>query len=590
MLLQCLAFSWCGGFSKGRNTSLPRSAKVGQTPVGALAKKRNAAYAVEMSNVVSGEEIESDDRPRRAAMRWLEVALVFAVFFVAGSAPVPHSNEAHYLCKAKQAWQPDWCAGDMFLESADAHLAFYLTVGYLTKWFSLTTVAWIGRVMVWALLAWAWQRLSRTVLRGPASAVLSAVVLVTLLKENHFAGEWVVGGVEGKGFAYGLVFFGLATMVEGRWRSVWPWLGLASSMHVLVGGWSVVVAAFVWLKESATVRPALLSLFPALLLGGVLALPGIVPALQLTRGVSAEDCTEANQIYVFDRLPHHLAPLTLRRAELQKRALRHGLLVLVFYLLWSVSRGNRPEGLVRLVRFAWASLGLSAMGFAWELACWNHPAWAASLLKYYWFRLADVAVPIAVCLLGGWMLQQMFARRAKFAVPAVLLVALLSGGMLLNSSIQRWCYEPSPADKKLCDAAAWQEACAWIRDNTPEDALFLVPRRSQTFNWNAHRRDLVTWKDVPQDAASLFIWRDRFFDVFVSTDENGEKVYRERLAQQGTDRIIFLADKYGIDYVLTTSDPPLQLPIIYANSHYTVYAIPGGYRTAKYPSVTTDTQ
>ena len=220
--------------------------------------------------------------------RWLEIALIFVVFFVAGGAPVPHVNETHYLAKAKHYWQPDWCAGDLFLESGKAHLTFYWTVGLLTKWFSLPTVAWLGRIAAWLALAIAWQRLNRTLTDWPWSAMLTAVVMVTLIDWTNFAGEWVVGGVEGKCFAYACVFIGLANLVENHWNRVWLWLGIAAAFHVLVGGWSVIAAAIVWLSQSRAQRPALQSMLPALVAGGLLALPGVAPALLLTQSFAKQ--------------------------------------------------------------------------------------------------------------------------------------------------------------------------------------------------------------------------------------------------------------------------------------------------------------
>ena len=64
---------------------------------------------------------------RRAAG---EALLVFAVFFVHGAAPVPEVNEPYYLGKAVHFWNPDWAPGDVFLDSADSHLVFCLTVGW----------------------------------------------------------------------------------------------------------------------------------------------------------------------------------------------------------------------------------------------------------------------------------------------------------------------------------------------------------------------------------------------------------------------------------------------------------------------------
>ena len=61
--------------------------------------------------------------------------------------------------------------------------------------------------------------------------------------------------------------------------------------------------------------------------------------------------------------------------------------------------------------------------------------------------------------------------------------------------------------------------------------------------------------------------------MFYYTDETGERVAYNSLAEQGTERIRELAKKYSVDYVLTDEYPPLALPVVYANSYYTIYAI-----------------
>ncbi len=542
------------------------------------------------------------DRDSRAKIgrRWLEIALVFVVFFVAGGAPAPHVNDTHYLTKAKHYWQPEWCAGDFFLESADAHLTFYWTVGWLTQWFSLATVAWIGRVVVWGLLAVAWQRLSRCVVRMPMGAVLTAMLLVTLVAWTNFAGEWVIGSVEGKCFAYALVFWGLAAMAEGRWRVAWPCFGLAGAFHVLVGGWSAIVAAMVWWWQAREERPSLGSMLPALVLGGVLALPGIVPALQLTQQSSAETVQKANQIYVFDRLPHHLSPLTMNPAQLARKSRRFGLLLLGFALLRYVclrqmgvclrqmdvcrqqketdeKKGSfRPLDLV--MQFAVGALLLSLAGLVWEGLTWNHPAVAARVLKYYVFRLADIAVPLATSLGVVWLASVLIGglsgRRNKLGQVLLLVAVLLPTWHLVAVSYARFQNPCPPAVRgKHYAPVAWQEACDWVREQTPVDSLFLVPRHGQSFKWYAHRADLITWKDVPQDATALLTWQERFFDVHRYVDEFGERVPYRSLASQGTERIRGLTEKYRVDFVLAEAYPPLDLPVVFENDWYAVYSV-----------------
>jgi hypothetical protein len=462
----------------------------------------------------------------------------------------------------------------------------------------LPTVAWIGRVAAWGLLAWSWQRLSARLTRLPLASVLSAGLMVWLVGVMNFAGEWVVGGVEGKCFAYACVFAGLAAMVDARWRLAWPWFGLAGAFHVLVGGWSAIAAGLVWLLERRDQRPALSAMLPSLLLGLALALPGIVPALNLTSGVSSEISSEANQIYVFDRLPHHLAPLAVQSETLFMHTRNFSLPLLTFVILWwaagfglrdkaggkAVNKANPSPSpslqgrgigieLTRMCRFAaWAFL-ISVLGLIYEVVCWNHPALAASLLKYYWFRLADVAVPVAAVFLICFWIERLVRERSRLVIPAAMIAVALPIFHLVGTSATRWQDATPPADAKMIDPAAWLDTCQWVREHTPVDAMFLVPRAAQSFTWYTDRRNVVTWKDVPQDAATLITWRDRYFDVYWHNDEFGEHVPYGSLAWQGTPRIRELAAKYDVDFVITREYPPLGLPVAYGNASYTVYGV-----------------
>jgi hypothetical protein len=323
-------------------------------------------------------------------------------------------------------------------------------------------------------------------------------------------------------------------------------------------------------------------MLPALLLGGVFALPGVLPALLLTQSASPETVAEANQIYVFDRLPHHLAPFTLVGPELQKKALRFSLLLVglawlrYFCCRQPAATHDQPDSLPaldRLLRFATAALLISVVGLGWELATWNHPALSARILKYYWFRLADIALPVAVSLGLFSLAQTMIQRQLRWGFVLLTLSVALPTCHLLNTTWARFENRRPPADRKIKHYGSYLQACEWIRENTAEDAVFLVPRTAQSFKWNASRSDLVTWKDVPQNAADLVTWRDRYFDVHRPDNEFGERVRYGSLAAQGTARIRQLAKKYDIDFVLTKEYPPLLLPVVYGNAYYTLYSV-----------------
>ena len=118
---------------------------------------------------------------------------------------MPDVNEPYYLGKAIHYWNPDWLRGDFFMESSDTHKVFYFAFGWLSLCMSPVALAWTGRILTWLLLAWAWRRLSVAILPRPWYSILSAALLACLMDRCHMAGEWVIGGVEAKGFAYVLV-------------------------------------------------------------------------------------------------------------------------------------------------------------------------------------------------------------------------------------------------------------------------------------------------------------------------------------------------------------------------------------------------
>jgi hypothetical protein len=526
----------------------------------------------------------STDLTQTAWQRWLEIGLIFLVFFVAAGVPVPHVNETHYLTKAKHYWNPTWCPGDLFLESAEAHLTFYWTLGWLTRWFSLPVVAWIGRIVCWLALAWSWQRLSSRLVPVRWLSVITALLFVTFIEQGNLAGEWVIGGVEGKCFAYVFVFCGLTELAIGHWQRVWPLLGLASAFHVLVGGWSVICAAAVWLFESKDNRPKLVAMLPSLILGGVLALPGIIPGLLLTAEVAPEISDEANQIYVFERLPHHLALHRLPLEQMIKRFVRFGILLALFaFITRFSSQTDQPNALPlrRIQLFAWASVAICLLGLLWEFATINSPAISASLLKYYWFRLADIAVPLALALSLGAILTSVANDTYRTARSVAILAVLGSAGLMMLTTTVRWADVTSVESHETREALAWRDACTWAKEHTVPDALILIPRHASTFRWFAERPVYFSWKDVPQDATSMVEWWRRYQEVyFGAVDEFGVIGPYGALQELGADRLREIAAENKIDYILTTEYPPLPLSVAYENPWYKIYDLRQHPKTA----------
>jgi hypothetical protein len=121
----------------------------------------------------------------------------------------------------------------------------------------------------------------------------------------------------------------------------------------------------------------------------------------------------------------------------------------------------------------------------------------------------------------------------------------------------------------------WLNTCEWIAAHTPEDEVLLTPRHQQTFKWYAQRGEVVSWKDVPQDATGVVEWKRRIDEVFPASIGYDLAAHGERELQR-------LADKYAFRHVVidrSRSSRPLAFVRVYpaswqGSSCFEVYRVP----------------
>jgi hypothetical protein len=263
-----------------------------------------------------------------------------------------------------------------------------------------------------------------------------------------------------------------------------------------------------------------------------------------------------------------------------QRFVRHTLLILGLCALVRLNRrvATMPsDGLQIINWYAWGAVALAGIGLTIELAFWNHPQTAAALLRYYWFRLTDVAVPMAVAMNAVALIATGLAARRTWAPWALVAALAVACGSVADAARNHLLVPIPPSDARMRDYIAWVDACDWIAANTPPDAVFLTPRRNQSFKWRTGRSEVATWKDIPQDARSMIEWFDRLHTIYYN-QVDGEYVPALSLGHIGTERVVAAAHKYGADYVITDNRVPLELPIVYPNAdnhndEYVIYRV-----------------
>jgi hypothetical protein len=444
-----------------------------------------------------------------------ELALMVTLFFVIAGGPPPDVNEAHYLTKAKSYWQPEWCQRDLFLTSANAHITFFWLFGWITKCVSLPAAAWIGRIAGWLLISvsWMWLVSATEFGRPRGMALFTAAWTAALWEYGHLAGEWLIGGLEAKVPAYAMVFFALGCALRGKLPASILLFAVAIALHPLVGGWAALACVYAVWRSDATI--AWRALLPFAIIGGVIGAAGIVPAWGL--GQAPADVTaEANLIYVFQRLPHHLVFHKMPPFRIVR--------FLTMVVIWLACRRRIARSMrlsretVFLQRFADASLFFVGGGMALDAIGLFAPPFAAGLLRFYWFRLADIAVPVAIAAISvEWGVTRYRQRKVSFATAfatAMIIVSVAVAARFMDhrrdprpgADRQGQMLQPDQQQQAMQRFGDWVSMCDWVRQFTPADSLCLTPTHSQTFKWYADRAEVATWKDIPQDAQSVVQW------------------------------------------------------------------------------------
>ena len=452
----------------------------------------------------------------------------------------PDVNEAHYLAKARHFWDQSFCQNDIFITSFDTHWAFYLTHGWLFPSFGFEVGTWVGRCIAWTVIAWGLVLLSRTFWDKVGFSLLAGGLVVLLNENLNLAGEWFVGGVEGKCYAYGFGFAALAYWFRNNTPRALVLMGLACAFHIVVGLWLVLATGFAWFWELWKNRPASTEnamdhkrrLLLAIPLAFVFFLVGFVPAVLQNAAASQVDISVAAQAQSLWRLSHHQLATEFDRWFLY-------LPVSGIWLFLAIcNRNQASRNLKRLNRVVVASLLIAIGGLVLALVVtWlrgSFKDFAALLLTLYWFRLADVLVPLGCVFNAFYFIDHLPRELRLWRLAVVFSIGFLTWGFVLNlqqnqrdprsGSAQQTVLLPSDPQRQRREIEAeinWVKTCDWIRDNTPPDALFVTPLNQQTFKWYAQRSEVASRKDMPQDAKSILPWLERLSVLFsIGPDES----------------------------------------------------------------------
>jgi hypothetical protein len=450
------------------------------------------------------------------------------------------------------------------------------------------------RILIWTFEVWAlWRLLEVLGLRWWTMPLL--VLLWIDTEQTLVAGEWVFGCASGKPVGYGFLFLALREALLERDRRAGLFAGLATSFHVLVGGWgAAALGVAILLRRSAQPRLRRLLEYggPATLA----ALPGLVPAaLQALSGPSGgASAAEVARIDVTIANPFHLDPAYFLTAPEGVKLLFY--LVSTLALCWFLLPRRAAVTIVSLLSCLAAcfAFGLVARKLEWF-----------GVLRYYPFRVADGLYPLFFWVGVSLLLQRLAVRTQRWAVPvvAVASVLLLAAVGALNAALEGhgdrqanrpslihrlthgeprltayWVKEKSQVWRRKLEGNEHDDFGRledWIRYNTPANAVFVIPPWQYSFPLRARRIEFITFKSSAN--AGLEGWLARWEAVnggpFHSVGWGMVQEARESYQRLAPAQLLEIRARFRGDYVVTTIDYDGAFRLVHQEGEWRLYQL-----------------
>lgn len=425
-------------------------------------------------------------------------------------------NEVDVLPLAKQFVDHNWIPNDWYLNSETNYRALFQVIfGWLIVHLGFLPTSIIGRLFCYALVAWGIVLLGQK-LGLSLSYLLLATIAVTYQGDlqRAIAGEWFVGGLEAKAVAYGLILLAIALMLERKYVLMTLLLGLATSFHVLVGGW-----AFLTTLGWFCLRPKerLLSLgqkgwlLPIIFL---IASAGAIPgSLQQLLSSPPSGNISPSFIYVFLRLAHHLNPFAWHPILWLRLIIYVAILTLCLVALKKNAdlKGWKAEDQARfeLAEFTLISLIPFIAGVAISFV--DHQG---TWLQYYPFRFGDMMLPLTTSLLFACYLETRFStQKLKFRLWLVGCLSCILFVQIAFFTQQAIAVPAFPSEQQDVDSQ-WKLMSDWIRDHTAQDAIIIShPWKLANFTWMTQRATIAKLKLFPQTKGAIVEYYERLNDL-----------------------------------------------------------------------------
>ncbi len=516
---------------------------------------------------------------------WLGVIPAVIILIVHDLIPVYLTDDPVRLVSLKRVVDPSFLSHE-WLQLAkydEDRLTILFKFIFAPLWILLKSailVALSARIIVWLLLLYAIIRLARA-MKIPRYALAFGLFYWVWQGQSMGVGEWIFGGAEGKCLAYCAIFLAIESLLRKRWNLAAVFCALSFWFHVPVGLWGAlgIYGALLLSRPQHDLK----SFVKPVLITFIIGLPMAWIAWKYV-GVSEPigGYPSTDWLIVVFRNPHHLDPTYFGGWRVLLKLCTCAALTVLSLRTLHVPGIRKVISIFISVLLLEFLFGLFArhVGYFWYL-------------KTYPFRVSDVLIFFLCSLTLPKMIVELLSdahpfrsRVAEKSIPRFVAVifALLflactfSLGLSRSEKFFVRRFATSWTGFLRHDQSPYQEMTAWIRTNTPVDAVFIVPPWLDDFPLEAERAPVVNFRRNPHNGLILE-WYHRyeamnggeFHSVGLATEVEVQKNY-PRLSASDVSNIHRL---FGAEYFLTETQLHDQsFPLVHANAQYYLYRLP----------------
>jgi len=448
-------------------------------------------------------------------------------------------------------------------------LLFNSIIGFFAVNFSLIKVVFIGRIISYILLIISYKKLAKLIGLNSLMTLTSYVIFLFYFRHGiGDAGEWFVGGLESKVFAYCFVLLSLSSFIYKniKWSMIFS--GLALSFHLLVGGYHLFCLIPLLLTNQYVNNDffkIVLKSVPYFLITGSIGLIEIFSSFFLENQSKIEKI--GWDIYVNVRVPHHTIP----EFSIKTWIILIVMIVINIIFLKSKSIIKRQLSIYSLFTVVLLLIGL--------LIYYN---FESHYLRYYFFRFSDVMLPLITILLFA-------SINRNIQYISILIIGL----NILPKEIKR--ISPIIIKPKNYNLNNIQDnnsrpgkfndikMTKWIKTNLTNETDFIIPPDDVYFWINSEKSIFVSWcvlpnqekyktiKNLPID---MIDWYNRLKMINKNKDFKTSEEIKHNYIDLNKRDILLINNNYPkYNHIIMPNINKLDFKIIYSTEIATLYEI-----------------